>query len=104
VATSLPSLPIILIIPRMFLKGYSLLGMGDIVRPPLLLLLLWLSSSKRSLIDLPSTHSAHHSTTGQILPGLYLAFLYRFDYSRHQWTSWAFTGYFRVVRLPPPIY
>ncbi|ELR23636.1 signal peptide peptidase, partial [Acanthamoeba castellanii str. Neff] len=61
VATSLPSLPIILIIPRMFLKGYSLLGMGDI-----------------------------------ILPGLYLAFLYRFDYSRHQWTSWAFTGYFRV--------
>lgn len=28
----LPSLPIVLIIPRIILDGYSLLGMGDIVR------------------------------------------------------------------------
>jgi len=61
VATSLPSLPIILIIPRIIYKGYSLLGLGDI-----------------------------------ILPGIYLAFLYRFDYAKSPWESWRFTGYFRV--------
>lgn len=61
VATHLPSLPIVLIIPRIINDGYSLLGMGDI-----------------------------------ILPGLYLAFLYRFDYSLDRWKMWAFTGYFRV--------
>jgi len=35
VATRLPTLPIVIIIPRVFLQGYSLLGMGDIILPGL---------------------------------------------------------------------
>ncbi|KAL6077434.1 Signal peptide peptidase [Balamuthia mandrillaris] len=63
VARRMPSLPTVIIVPRVFLDGYSLLGMGDI-----------------------------------ILPGLYLAFLRRFDHFngvKNMWTG----GYFRVGLL-----
>jgi MFS family permease len=62
VATSLPSLPILILIPRLLFSGYSLLGMGDI-----------------------------------ILPGLYLAFLHRFDIERGPTKWFGLAGfYFRL--------
>eukprot|EP01087_Luapelamoeba_hula_P013868 TRINITY_DN4000_c0_g1_i2.p1 TRINITY_DN4000_c0_g1~~TRINITY_DN4000_c0_g1_i2.p1 ORF type:complete len:393 (+),score=19.05 TRINITY_DN4000_c0_g1_i2:86-1264(+) len=61
VATGLPSLPIVILVPRILTDGYSLLGMGDIT-----------------------------------LPGLYLAYLRRFDDSiNHGQVPWyGFYGYF----------
>lgn len=58
VATSLPELPLLIIMPRFLSDGASLLGVGDIVN----------NFKKNILIFFL-----------KLLPGIFLTFLYRFD-------------------------
>jgi len=52
VALSLPSLPMLIYVPRLFLKGYSGLGLGDIVLPGLFICFLYrFDNSKKTKLQ-----------------------------------------------------